>query len=287
MRLPPAGWFIPVLSKSSRVMATYQPRFTSPSTFCFGIRTLSKNSSLKELSPLISWMGRTVMPGSVHVQKEEGYAPMFHGASVRAGQKEHVVGVLRVARPYLLSVDHVFIAVFHRAGLQRRKVGPRAWLAESLAPNHLTLGYVAQVCPLLLLRAVYHQGRAQEVEAEGVEARGAAVFPLLIKDELGHGGRALAAILLGPTYGVPALFGQHLPPFHLSALIDVGKRYGAANPVGGQLLVEEVPYLLAKGYSVLQSGASPCFLSLCGVDTLEIVKPDGVFSQDLGLVGLR
>ena len=148
---------------------------------------------------------------------------MLHGAGVRAGKKEHVVGILRVARPYLLSVDHVFIAVFHGAGLQRRKVGPRARLAEPLAPHHFAPGYVTQVGPLLLLRTVDHQGRAKEVEAEGVEARSPAVLPLFIKNELGHGGRALAAVLLGPAYGVPALFGQHLPPLHLRALIDVGE----------------------------------------------------------------
>ena len=51
-----------------------------------------------------------------------------------------------------------------------------------------------------------------------------------------------------------------------------------------------------KSQSQPLQGATPgsCILNLLfavcsvkGVDALEIVKPDGVFSQDLGLVGLR
>ena len=54
---------MPERSKSSVVVATYQPRFSSPSRSFFGTRTLSKNTSLKLGVSAMFVSGRTVTPG--------------------------------------------------------------------------------------------------------------------------------------------------------------------------------------------------------------------------------
>ena len=59
----PIGVPIEERSKSSVVVPTYQPRFTSPMTFRAGTRTSSKNTSLKSCPPVMFTSGRTVMPG--------------------------------------------------------------------------------------------------------------------------------------------------------------------------------------------------------------------------------
>jgi len=51
-------------SKSSVVTAAYQPRFSSPITLSFGMRTLSKKTSLNSwLLPRL-YSGRTSTPGA-------------------------------------------------------------------------------------------------------------------------------------------------------------------------------------------------------------------------------
>ena len=54
---------MPERSKSSVVVPTYQPRFSSPIMFFAGTRTLSKKTSLKSWLPAMFTSGRTVMPG--------------------------------------------------------------------------------------------------------------------------------------------------------------------------------------------------------------------------------
>ncbi len=58
---------VPMLerSKSSVVVATYQPRFSSPTRFLAGTRTLSKKTWLKPAPPAMLTRGCTVMPGLV------------------------------------------------------------------------------------------------------------------------------------------------------------------------------------------------------------------------------
>ena len=50
-------------SKSSVVVPMYQPRFSSPTRFFAGTRTLSKKTSLKTCSSAMLMSGRTLMPG--------------------------------------------------------------------------------------------------------------------------------------------------------------------------------------------------------------------------------
>ena len=54
---------MPERSKSSVVVPTYQPRFSSPIMFFAGTRTLSKNTSLKSWLFAMLTSGRTLMPG--------------------------------------------------------------------------------------------------------------------------------------------------------------------------------------------------------------------------------
>ena len=52
-------------SKSSVVVAMYQPRFSSPTMLRAGTRTLSKNTWLKPWPPVMLISGCTEMPGLV------------------------------------------------------------------------------------------------------------------------------------------------------------------------------------------------------------------------------
>ncbi len=59
-RAPPPERERRSLPKVSRASA--QPRFSSPTRFSTGIRTSSRNTSLKSGTPVISTMGRTSIP---------------------------------------------------------------------------------------------------------------------------------------------------------------------------------------------------------------------------------
>ena len=92
---------VPSRSKLRVVMATYQPRFTSPMTFSLGTRTLSKYSSLKWWSPTMLMMGRMVMPGVLRSTRKK-VMPRCFGASgsVRARRN--------IQSERWASLDHIF-----------------------------------------------------------------------------------------------------------------------------------------------------------------------------------
>ena len=79
-RLAPIELPMPERSKSSRVAAAYQPRFSSPIMLAAGMRTSSKKTSLKLWRSAMLTSGRTLMPGrSMCIQKKE--MPRCFGAS--------------------------------------------------------------------------------------------------------------------------------------------------------------------------------------------------------------
>ena len=75
--------------------------------------------------------------GGVHGDKEDGDAAVLGGVGVGAGEEEAELGALGVARPDLLTVDDVVVAVAHRPRLERREIGAGVGLAEPLAPDHV------------------------------------------------------------------------------------------------------------------------------------------------------
>jgi hypothetical protein len=61
-------------------------------------------------------------------------APCASGRRVGAREQEAPIGDVGVARPDLVPVDHVLVAVARRGGAQRGQVRPGVGLAEALTP---------------------------------------------------------------------------------------------------------------------------------------------------------
>ena len=137
-------------SKLNVTMATRQPSFSSPTRFSTGMRTSSRNISLKSLAPASVFIGRMSMPG-VSIGMTIQLMPRCLGAlGVGADQQLAVVGDLRVRRPDLLAGDDVVVAVAHRLRAQRREVRAGARLGEALAPHVVAPEDAGQVLRLLL-----------------------------------------------------------------------------------------------------------------------------------------
>ena len=103
-------------------------------------------------------------PRSLHVENE--HADAFVLGSVRVGPRAEpaVVGVVGIAAPYLLAVDHPAVAVVHGAGLERRQVRARVGLAVAEAEDRLTPPHLSGVLRLLLLAPEQHQGLPRPVD---------------------------------------------------------------------------------------------------------------------------
>ena len=76
-----------------------------------GTRTSSRNTSLTSCSPSMVMIGRTVMPGRLHVHQQHGNAILLARLLAGAHQAEHPIRHMRQRSPGLLAVDNPFIAV--------------------------------------------------------------------------------------------------------------------------------------------------------------------------------
>src|SRR5262249_42671642 len=98
-------------------------------------------------------------------------------------QSEHVVGLLRIAGPDLLAVDHPVVAVEPRAGLERSEIAARAGLAVALTPLHLARERRGHEAALLLFAAeLERRGHEQAGALVGAIARRAAARVLPLDD---------------------------------------------------------------------------------------------------------
>ena len=75
----------------------------------------------------------------VHRHGERGQPLVLGDVGIGAGQHDAPLGDVGVARPDLVAVDDVLVAVERRRGAQRREVGPGVGLAETLAPPVLAV----------------------------------------------------------------------------------------------------------------------------------------------------
>src|SRR5215475_12552606 len=108
-------------------MAICQPAPGGPTIRSAGTRTSSKKTSQNSASPVICLSGATVIPG-VFMSTSRRLMPF------RTAEEEAPVGHLGVARPHLLAVDHVCIALPFAAAAQAAEIGPSAGLREALTP---------------------------------------------------------------------------------------------------------------------------------------------------------
>ena len=124
-------------SKSSVVVPTYQPRFSSPMRLRAGTRTSSKKTSLKTWPFAMLIERPDGDAGRLHVEQQVADAAVLRRVRVRAGEHEHPVGEVGAGGPDLLAVDDVVVAVADGAGLEAGEVAAGAGLAEALAPRDL------------------------------------------------------------------------------------------------------------------------------------------------------
>ncbi|KAG1292159.1 hypothetical protein G6F64_013706 [Rhizopus arrhizus] len=150
-----------------------------------------------------------------HVQQQHRNAALRARVGVGAHQAEHPVGILRQRGPGLLAIDDVFVAVTHRAGLERGKVGAGSRLRIALAPPVRHAQHARQEARLLFGAAVLHEYGPDHGEAEGQQARRARLEALHFEDQALQRVPARAAVLHRPVGRAPAVVGQDVVPAHV------------------------------------------------------------------------
>ena len=198
---------LPPRSKPSVVCASSQPWPSAPMRFSAGTFTLVKKTSLNSELPVICLSGRTSTPGAcMSRMKYEMPWCLGTSGSVRA-RSTPKSAMWPEAGPHLLAVDDVVVAVLEASRtalvLQAGQVGARVGLRVQLAPDVLGGQDALDVALLLLLGAVGDQRRADEADAQAVDARPArcrAPSP-----------RPTMACSIGRASWPPYSFGQPMP----------------------------------------------------------------------------
>ncbi len=101
---------------------------------------------------------RDLDAGRVHRHEEHREALVLGGLRVRAGQQEHVVGLVGHRREHLLATDDPIVAVTRRPGGHCGHVGPGVGLAVAETAHDLTVEDARQDVGLLVLVAADEQG---------------------------------------------------------------------------------------------------------------------------------
>ncbi|MNE18700.1 hypothetical protein D3C80_1117500 [compost metagenome] len=185
--------------------------------------------------------------GAGHVDQQEGDAALLLGLRVGAHQAEDHVGVLAEGCPGLLAVDHVVVAVAHRAGLQRGQVGAGARLGVALAPPVAAVEDARQVAGLLLGGAELDDHRRDHVDAEGDQPRCPEGGAFLLEDVLVHHAPAGTAEFHRPVGGIPAAGIEDALPALVVGLVQVLAEAHARGDVRRQFGAQELAHLIAEG----------------------------------------
>ena len=162
-------------------------------------------------------------PWLIHRHDEGGDALVLRHLVVRASQGKAPVGVVGVARPDLVAVEHVLVAVAVGPRAQGGEVRSRIRLAEPLAPTFPAVHQPRQE-PLLDLDASVPEDAEHEV-AEPRSRRCSSGGQLLVEDDVVDTREALAADFLGPRQAEEAGAVQRLVPRSLARPVGVvGRR---------------------------------------------------------------
>ena len=182
--------------------------------------------------------------GLLGVQDQDRDALVARQVGVGAGGQPDVVGRLGAGGPQLVAIDHEVVAFQAGGGLQRGEVGAGAGFGVADREQDLAGGDALQELRLLLVGAELHQRRADGADGHEGQRRPGDVG-LFKEDQLLGGRVALAAVLLRPAEGQPAVAADladgvavQVAPFHAAQ--------GGAQ-LGGHQVLEVVPHLEAQG----------------------------------------
>ena len=190
-----------------------QPPFSGPTRFSFGTFASVKKVSQNGVVPLISRIGRVSTPGRLHVDQQEADALVLLGfGSVRTRQKHQSANCapeVQIFWPLTRQWSPLSSARVCSDG----EVGAGARLGEALAPAQLALHDRRDVALLLLLVAVFEQGRAEHADAHAADRVGRADRAPSPASTPRFGRREAAAAVFGrPGRRAPALLAHPLAP---------------------------------------------------------------------------
>jgi hypothetical protein len=105
----------------------------------------------------------------LHVDEQEADALVLGGRGIGPHEEEAPVGDVPHARPHLLPVDDVMVAVAHGARLEIREVGARVRLGKPLAPHVISREDALEKPRLLGRRPVLHERGPEHAEPAAVD----------------------------------------------------------------------------------------------------------------------
>ncbi len=182
------------------------------------------------------------MPGLVHRHRERRDALVLGDVGVGAGEQDAPVGDVGVARPDLVAVDHVLVAVGDRGGAQRGEVGSGIGLAEPLAPPLRAVDQPGQEAVLDRVAAVV--GDPLDQVAEARPRRRARGRHLLVEDHVEDGRQVLTAVARRPAQPEePGVVQRGVPLGLAGPVLVVGRRRGQAGVVVGEPRAQPGPEL--------------------------------------------
>ena len=169
------------------------------------------------------------------------------GRRVAAEQAKEPVGKDGTGRPDLLAVQDVLVALANGATTDGSHVGAGIGLGPALGPHVIAAGHARQKAGLLLWRAKFHDGGAQQQDAVLVHPLRRIRSPVfLFKDQPFGQIAAAAAQILGPHDG--AVTGLSQLGFPLAMLLEAFAGVITLEALLGHVVLEPGAYLCAKGF---------------------------------------
>ena len=189
-----------------------------------GTRAPSKRTCPNSLvTPFIIRSGRCSTPGWCIGERERREALVAGRVGVGAGEQQAPVGDVGVARPDLVPVDHVLVAVARRGRAQRREVGAGVGLAEPLAPALAPADEPGEEA--VLDRVAPVGADALHEIAQARPRRRAGSRELLVEDHVEDGREVVAAEPGRPAQAEEAGVVQRRVPLRLAGpVLVVGRR---------------------------------------------------------------